>query len=448
VSQTTSPPFAPDPFDEPLPELVGDHARWVPRTFDGLRFRPFRFYMGAMIWWNAAMSMQMLVRGYLAYHLTDSFASLGVVGLGSAIPMLLLSPIGGVIADRTSKRLVLQLGQIFSAVVAIVVAVLLFNGALEFWHLFVASFAQGVMSSLVMPSRQALLPEVVGMRRLMNAIPLQTAGMNLMQILAPTLGGFMLDWTDPAWVYVFMAVMYATSVLMLFLVDVLSPEELEESRAGTNAAGGGAPAGAHIDREGAFGQLAAGFSYLRRDATVRNVLAFTFIGSVLGMPIRMLLPGYVSEVFGDGGSTLGVLQMGMGVGALLGALVLASLRMARRRGLLLAASAILLGTAMIGFSVTGVMWLAWIGLLVVGVGSSGRQAMGQVLIQEYVADDYRGRVMAVFMMQFSLMSVGTFFVSLYMEQVGPEFAIGSLGGLLVASSMAFLLFVPRFRELD
>ena len=243
-----------------------------------------------------------------------------------------------------------------------------------------------------------------------------------------------------------MGVMYSMSVVMLFFVETLSPEDLEASRAGTSTEGLHRR-GTRTD-EGTLAQLKAGFSYLRQDRSVLAILAFTFIGSVMGMPIRMLLPGYVADVFGDEGSTLGLLQMGMGVGALAGALVLASLRMAHHRGLLLAGSAVLLGLAMVAFTLTSVGWVAWLALMVVGVGSSGRQALGQVLVQEYVEDEYRGRVMAIFMMQFSMMSLGTFFVSLYMEAVGPELAIASLGVALIAAALTFVALVPRFRELD
>ncbi len=431
----------------------GNGRRWrLPRTFEALQFAPFRWYVGAIIWWNAAMSMQMLVRGYLAYQLTDTFTSLGVVGLGSAIPMLLLSPFGGVIADRSSKRLVLQVGQSFGFLIAVVIGVLLFADLLRFWHLVAGSVAQGVMMALVMPSRQAYLPEVVGMRRLMNAIPLQTAGMNTTQILAPALGGFMIDWIGAGSVYVFMAAMYAMSVVMLFGVNSLTPEELEASRAGMPAArpgvmgrrGGMDRTG---QRRGTFRELGEGVRYMAQDRTVLSILSFAFLGSVLGMPIRMLLPGYVGAVFGDSGSILGLLQMGMGIGALAGSLWLASLRMERNRGLVLAASTSLMGVFMLAFSFTGVAWLAFITLAAVGIGSSGRQAMSQVLVQEYVDDAYRGRVMSIFMMQFSLMSLSTFFVSLYMEAVGPEFAIGSLGVVLILATATYLALVPRFRRL-
>ena len=84
----------------------------------------------------------------------------------------------------------------------------------------------------------------------------------------------------------------------------------------------------------------------------------------------------------------------------------------------------------------------------VGIGSAGRQALSQILVQEYVEDEYRGRVMAVFMMQFSLMSLGTLLVSIYMEAVGPEFAIGSLGAFLITATLVYLALVPRLRQLD
>lgn len=420
------------------------------RAFEGFGHVPFRWYMGAMIWWNAAMSMQMLVRGYLAYQLTDSFASLGVVSLASAIPMLLLSPLGGVIADKHSRRVVLQFGQIVSLVVAVVVGMLVLADRVEFWHLVVSSIAQGLTVALVMPSRQSLLPEVVGMGRLMNAIPLESAGMNLMQIMAPAAGGFMIDWIGAGWVYVTMAVMYATSVVMLFFVEPMSAEELERSQLD-------APANSFVDEPSESGragsgrrlsEISAGFRYLTRDRTTLTILAFTFLASILAMPIRMLLPGYAAAVFGDDGSTLGLLQMGMGLGALVGALVLAGVRIGTNRGMLLAASAVVMGVSLVAFSLADIFWVAWIAILALGLGSAGRMALGQVLVQEYVQNDYRGRVMAIYMMQFSLMSVGTFAVSLYMEAVGAEAAIMTLGVVLILATGAFLALVPRFRNVD
>jgi MFS family permease len=286
----------------------------------------------------------------------------------------------------------------------------------------------------------------------MNAIPLQTAGMNVMQILAPVLGGFMIDWIGPAWVYTSIVGMTAMSVLMLFFVKSLSPEELDliYLSAPTNARDpdcAPSPRTSGFAREStALGDLSGGFAYLLRDRTILSILSFSFIVSALGMPIRLLLPGYVGAVFSDEGSTLGLLQTGMGIGALLGALGLASLRVRRRRGLLLAGSSVLLGVALIGFSLTSIIWLAWLGLLIVGIASTGRTTMSQLLIQEYVEEDYRGRVTSIFMIQASMMTLGAFVVSIYMESVGPEFAIGSVGALLILATIMYLILVPSLRR--
>jgi MFS family permease len=166
------------------------------------------------------------------------------------------------------------------------------------------------------------------------------------------------------------------------------------------------------------------------------------------MPIRMLLPGYVASVFDGDAIGLGQMQAAMGAGALAGALGLASFTMPRRRGIQLAAFAIGLGAALIAFATADSFVVGAILLFIVGIGTAGRQALGQVLLHEYVENEYRGRVMAIFMMQFAVMSLGTFLVGLFAELVGPQVAIGSLGVTLVVVAIVFLVLVPRLRRLE
>ena len=404
--------------------------------------------MGAMLWWNSALSMQMLVRGYLAYQFTDSFVALGVINLVSAIPMLLFAPLGGVIADRSSRRVALQVGLAFSLAVAAVIGALLFAGKLALWHLVVSSLLQGVTMALVLPPRQALLPEVVERPLLMNAVSLQAACMNLTQVVGPAVGGFLIDWIGAAWVYAITVVLYAGSIALLFGVAKTRPGAARSAPAPAEGAGVAALGGEESAAPSALGDLAAGARYLRSDLTVLSVLSLTFVGNALGMPIMMLLPGYVAEVFDDAGSTLGLMQMGMGLGALLGSLLLATLRVRRHRGLLLAASALLMGVCMMLFSAVSLFWIAWTSLLLVGIGSGGRQTLSHTLVQEYVEDAYRGRVMSILTMQLSLMSIATFVVSLYVDQVGPRVAVASLGVALIAATLAHLVLLPRLRRLD
>ncbi len=402
------------------------------RTFDSLSDRNFRWFFFAMLGQMGAMNMQMLVRGWLTYDLTGSYALLGVVALASAVPMLFLSVFGGVIADRFAKKRVVQVGQTASAINAAIVAFLLFIHVLVFWHLLVAGFAQGVVMALMMPSRQAMIPEVVGMGRMMNAVALNSAGMNLMRLLAPGLGGILIELFGAGIVYAIMAVLYSSCVLFLFPLP-----KVEAAAAPANG----------VPRKGGFSDLIDGIKYVRKDRVMLVLLLMNFITSMLAMPYLQLLPGYVKDVYNLDAGYLGLMITVSGGGALIGALVIASLPPVRR-GLLLIASAIVIGVALLLFSGTNVYWIGLVMMVFVGVGSAGRQALGQVLIHNYVENEYRGRVMSVYMTQFSVMSFGVFFIGLISEVIGVQMAIGGLALLLVVVSTAMLFMMPRLRQLD
>ena len=176
-------------------------------------------------------------------------------------------------------------------------------------------------------------------------------------------------------------------------------------------------------------------------------LIFSFFSTFLGIPIRNLLPGYVAEVFGDSGTTLGLLQMGMGIGALMGALILANMKMRKFRGLLYAASALVIGLGLIGVSLSDLFLFGFAGFAIVGIGSAGRQAIGQILLQEYVESAFRGRIMAIYMMQFSLMSFGSFGIALLMDILGPQLVIRLLGLLLIIGVLLYLTVDSRLRRI-
>ena len=410
-------------------------AGFSQRTFESLQDRDFRWLYLAMLGQMAAMNMQMLARGYLTFKFTSSFAALGALGLASAVPMLTLSMFGGVLADRAPKKLVLQIGQAASAVLALGVGVLLLFDMLTYVHLLAASALQGVVMALMMPSRQSIVPEVVGMGRLMNAVSLQAAGMNLMRLSAPAAGGFLIALVGPEALYFIMAAMYLVAVF------ALSPVRLSHDVA-ERAADRAAAA-----RRGGLASLREGISYIRGDRTIFVLLGLSFVVSTLAMPYMLLLPGFVEEIFGGSAEELGLLIAVGGVGSLAGALVLASLP-PRRRGLLLVLSGLVMGVALVGFSASPSIWIGGAFMCVVGVGSAGRQALGNVILQSYTENAYRGRVMSIYMTQISVMSFGAFAIGMLAELVGAQWALGGTSALLVAVSIAYLVLVPRLRELQ
>ncbi len=409
-------------------------------TFDSLHLPAYRWFFASMLGQMASVNMQMVVRGYLVYLLTGSYAALGTVALMNAIPGITLALYGGVLADRVrQKKHVVQIGQFASASVAFSVALLLLAGRLRYEHLLIAAFAQGAVQALMMPSRQAMIPEVVGMKRLMNAVALNSAGQNTMRVIAPGIGGFLLAVFTPKWVYFLMTASYLSAVA--FLAKVPDAPVVEPD------AEGALGATRRPQRARGMRDMLAGVRYIAHDPTLRVVLSVNMLLILTSMPYTFLLPGFVSSVLHAGPSVLGLLLSATGAGSLVGALVVASLP-ARRRGLMFLLTSLLQGVMLVVFTTSPWIWFTTAVMVVMGVGQAGRQSFSNVLVQHYVEDQYRGRVMSVYMMQFSLTSLGTFFVGVLASMIGAPLALGGAAVVMVLVVLYCLAFVPSMRTLQ
>lgn len=426
---------APEHPSPPAVSAAGPRARL--RTFDSLSDRDFRWFFASLLGNFSSMNIQMFIRGWLVYELTGSFAALGIMSLANGVSGLALALVGGLIAERVRQRkYVVQIGQVLNAAVAGVVGVLIATGLLRFEHLVIAALVQGAVQNSVMPSRQALTPEVVGMSRLMNALALNTSAMNAARLLMPGLAG----WTVAAlgggdgeigpaqYVYYAMAALYLGSLLALIPVRVDDRVRAPHPQP-------------------ALGDLADSFRYIARDKTIRMLLIANFFMVWFSMIYFMLLPGFAKDVLDTGPGGLGLLQTMSGVGSLVGSLLIASMPN-RRRGLVLLCSALLLGVALLAFSISTSYWLSVAILVVVGLGQSGRMSLSNVLVQSYVDDSYRGRVMGVYMMEFSLMSIGIFATGLLANEIGPQLTFAGAALALIALTAGLLVFAPSYRGLD
>lgn len=415
----------------------------VARAFAAMSDANFRLlYIGNMLQFGS-QQMQLLVRGYLVFQLTGSYAWLGTMALANAVPGVLLSPVGGVLADRAPKKTIIQVAQGFNAVNAAVLALLamgILGVQLEVWHLFLSSFLQGGVNSIMMPSRQSIISDLVGPRRLMNAISVQASGQTLMQLLGPAAGGFLIKFLSPASVFWTMAAMYALAVT--FTVRLPAHPLYSYDR---HARPGGRPRRSRA--RGSVRDVVDGMVYTWRDPVLRAVVGVNFLIVIVAMPYTMLLAGFVESVLHQDGFALGMLSTAQGVGALAGSFVIASAA-PHQRGRMMIGWGAFLGVTIVAFAISTNYWLTMAIMVFVGAGQAGRMAIGQVLIQTYAADEYRGRVTAVWFMQFSMVQFGTFFVGLLSEAVGPQWAIGGLAGLMVVAMGLVYAFVPRMRDLE
>ena len=403
------------------------------RTFSSFKNRVYRIYFGGMLGQMAAMNMQQVVGSLLIYRLTGSAAILGAMSFAGAIPMICFSLFGGVIADRFDKRKVMIVGQSAFALVSLAVALSLTSGyvsaqhAGSWWVLAVSSLLQGSVMGLMMPSRQAIIPEIVNEDQLMNAISLNTMGMNVLQLVAPALAGFLVDASGFAAVYYVMTMMYVVAVVFIFFLPKVRTT-------------------AKI-RITAFEGIAKGLTYIRHNTSVLYVLLFTLVIVLLAMPYNNLMPIFVDDVLHVGATGMGVLMSVSGIGAMVGSVILASLP-AKKRGVMLGASGVILGLALTAFAFSKSWPLSLVLIAIVGLGQTGRMTLSSTLVQSHVDGEYMGRVMSVFMMQFGFTSFSTFLAGLLTQAVGVQRAIGSFAMLLALVSVIVLVFVPRIRRLD
>ena len=395
-------------------------------TFESLQEKDYRYLWLGLLFQMGGLQMQSVARGYLVYDITSSPFLLGVVNAGFALPMLALALFGGAVADRLERRRVIQAGQLTAALLGLFIAVSITTNTVTWVHLFVASMVQGALFSFLMPARQAIIPQLVGPDRVTNAMALNAAAMSASTLVAPTVAGTLYAWIGPDGVYYVIAGMSLAAVILTGMIRKIENAPLK----GRSVAG----------------DIKAGLSYIRATPIVMVLLVMGLATALLAMPFRFLMPVFVVDVYNRGPEALGLLVSVMGLGSLAGSLFIASLGR-WRRGLLLLATSMASGVALLLVATFPLYYAAVVIMLLLGLGDAGRRTLNQSLIMEIVEDQYRGRVMSVFMMNFGLMPLGVLPAGIIAEFLGGQVAIGLLAVLLILVTLAIGVSQRRLREL-
>jgi MFS family permease len=190
------------------------------KTFESFRYPAYRVYYGAMIGQWIGMTMQMMVLFLVVYRITGSAAMIGIMAIGQAITQIVLSFFGGVFADRVQKKHILIVGQIASAVVSVITGLALSFSYLtetnpdSWWVLILGSVLQGIITGFVMPAQMAIVPEIVGKKRVMNVMSLTMVGQTVLRLMGPAIAGFLIDAYDIAAIYYLMTGIYLISTVI------------------------------------------------------------------------------------------------------------------------------------------------------------------------------------------------------------------------------------------
>ena len=369
----------------------------------------------------SAMQMQMLSRGYLVYDMESSGSLLGLVNVGASIPMLVLPLFGGVLADRINRKRIIQAGQIAAALIAFSVFVLIRTERIEWFHLLVSSIMQGAMFSLMMPARQALIPQLVGKGLLSNALALNTAAMSATTLAAPAVAGVLYGYFGPSNVYLLIGILSLGSCIATLFIR--HNGDIEPDSKSHNVEGKGAI-------NNLLSDISEGLKYVKSQRLIMVLLIMALATTVLAQPFRFLMPIFVVDVYNLGPESMGLLMSVMGLGALAGSIYIAA-HGNKNRGRILLVGSFVSGLSLLGVAVVPIYMWAVLFMIPLGLGDASRRTIIMTLIMEKSEERYRGRVMSIFMLNFGLMPLGVLPAGVISDLFGGQIAIGILAVLLI-----------------
>jgi MFS family permease len=398
-------------------------------TFASFAIPDYTLYFAGMVAFFAGMNMMIVLRGYLVYDLTGSKIALSLVMLSVALPMLVMAPIGGVIADRVDRRALMIWAQVAVFALNLLNTVLIVAGVIEFWHLMVLSTLSGIAFSFNMPARQAAIPNLVPRELLMNAMSLGSSAMNATRILAPAIGGLLIAPIGVGGGFAVLTALYGLAVVFSFGLPKMPSHERDA-------------------KVTFFGDFRAGFSFIRGNKLVMGLLLLSTVPIVFMMPYQTLLPVFAEDVWDVGANGLGLLQAMSGVGGLIGGLIVANMDNHPQKGRVMFVAAMLTGVFLIAFAMSPSFGMALAMLAGVGLASMVFMTVNNAVITSVIPDNVRGRVMSVMMMSFGLMPLGAVPASIAAEYIGTEIVVAIGGVMMMLSVMAFYALYPQFRSLD
>jgi MFS family permease len=400
------------------------------QTFIALSYPNYRLWFYGQITSLFGTWMQTTAQGFLIYDLTHSPAYLGYVTFAAGLPSWLFMLVGGVAADRVSRRMLMVITQTSMMILAFILAVLAFTGMVQPWHIIVLAFLLGIANAFDAPARLALAPELVDKEDLTNAIALNATMFNTATILGPTIGGVIYAAFGPAWCFMINGISFIAVIVALLLMKLPKTEK---------------PA---LRRPSALKEIKQGIAYTFTRPVILALMGIVLVTTTFGFSFVPLLPAWAVDVLGGDVRTNGLLYSARGVGALIGALGIASLGRFNYRGKLLSAGTILFPIVLIVFSF--VRWLPLSLLTLAGVGAALVLVMNLAnsLVQTSTEDDLRGRVTSIYTLTFfGFMPLGALLMGQIAEKTSEPLAVQVGGLVLLVFAGVLWIFFPQLRKL-
>lgn len=399
-----------------------------PSPLRALRHRNFQLFAGGQLISLVGTWMQQVAQSWLIFRLTQSSFLLGMVSFAGQIPVFLVSPIGGHVADRLDRRRIMIATQTASMILAFVLAALTLSHRVREWHIILLAVFLGLVNAFDLPARQAALVQMVEREDLMNAIALNSSMFNGARVIGPAIAGLLVAAIGEGWCFFVNGASYIAVIVGLLMMRM--PKKLE----------GHAVSGTAIEN------IVEGFRYVAHTAPIRALLLLIGVISFCGMPYAVLMPVFAENILHAGARGLGILMGASGAGALLGSIALAMRSSVKGLGRWVAVSAGAFGAALALFALSRSFWLSAAFLVPVGAMMMVQMASSNTLIQSMVPDALRGRVMAVYSMMFMGMGpLGSLLAGSAAHRIGAPIAVAAGGVISVLGAIVFGLRLPNLR---
>lgn len=399
--------------------------------FRGLRSRNYRLFFGGQSISLIGTWMTRTATSWLVYRLTDSAFLLGVVGFAGQLPIFILSPFAGVYVDRWNRHRTLVITQVLSMLQSLALAYLALRGIITVGEIIALCSFQGVINSFDMPARQALVIQMVEQREdLGNAIALNSSMVNVSRLIGPSLAGLLIAGWGEGVCFLFDGISYLAVIFSLLAMSIARD------------------ASARRQVRGTWEGLKEGFQYALGRGPIRPVLLLLATISLMGMPYAVLVPVFARDILHGGPHTYGFLVAASGLGAIVGALYLASRRSVRGISRIIIAAGLLFSLGLLGFSQSRVAWLSFALMLPIGAGMMMFIAASNTVLQTVVDDDKRGRVMSFYAMAFQgMLPFGSLLAGGLGGRIGapPTLAVGGVCCLIGLGIFAHR--VPALRQM-
>jgi MFS family permease len=411
--------------------MVGDPGPPEPRlpwALRAFRHRDYRLFFGGQLISLVGTWMQSVAQSWLVYRLTGSAALLGLVGFSSQIPVLLLAPIGGTVADRYPRHRILVATQTSAMLLAALLAGLTLTHHIRVLEICVIAASLGIVNAFDIPARQSFVIDMVGRDDLVNAIALNSSMFNGARVVGPAVAGLLVAAIGEGWCFLANAISFLAVIAGLVLMT--GPFAAPAPSSGSAAA-----------------QIVEGFRFAGRARPIRALLLLLGLVSLLGMSYTVLMPIFADRILHGGPRGLGMLMGASGIGALIGALRLAARKSLRGLGRWVAFSALGFALSLLLFSFSRWFWLSAALMAAAGFCMIGQMASSNTLIQSMVPDALRGRVMAVYSMMFMGMApFGALMAGGIAQHLGAPVAVRIGASACLLGALFFLSRLSAFRR--